>query len=905
MKLSFRSLAISVSFLAVVAGLGGCADTPEGNVYVAFEGGTSRAIDNGQSIVITVAITNDSGQGATWSCSGTACGAASDLASQSPTTAKFTATVIGTATITATSVKNSSIKNTLTITVTGPPSLIGAVLAAATKGTAYNQSLGETGGAGTLTFSVTSGSLPGGLTLNGASGVISGIPTGTTTGQFTFTVKVTDSGSPSISGSAQFSITVQLPVGALQITTASPLPSGSVGTAYNATISATGGVSPYTFSVDSGGTQLPAGLTISNNANQGVISGTPTTSGTFTNILVDVHDSQTPTANTSQMTFSLTISPAPLVITPGSGTLPNATQGVMYTENITATGGVPHYTFSLDPSSAALPAGLTFTGSATEGTISGTPTTVGTTTGIIVDVKDSSPGAIAVQLTYSLTVSSACGTGSESLLNGQYAMLVKGFDNGAGSGEGGTPQPIMMGAVLYVNGTDGNGTVAAGTFDINSATTHGVQETGVSGTFQMGSDQRGCMTLTTSSGTPQTFNFRISVAGINSGVASTVHIVDFDAAGPFVSGVMLQQDTSAFTTPLTGNYAFELASPQNSANGGKVAAAGVLTLAYTTGGMVTGGELDMNDAGQLDGTSTAWSSATPLTVGSGGTYFVSTANGIGNVIFPVTINGVAGNVVCQIYIVSANEILIMSGADETQTGNIFGGGVLLLQTNATFSDSSLSGTSVLHESGLQTSPSVGTTLIGTLTTNGSGTANLYGWQNSGTAIQNQTWAGTAQVAANGRVIFLTGGGTNPPLFWLVANNEGFYLGADASAESGFFEPQTSTAVTTGTPYAFGSVDPELAGTDQEVGVATFTGGNLSGTTDNSLSGTLAPDTAFGPLTYSVDGTGLGSIPSGCMIATSGSCQQIFYIISPTKGVWMNLLNGQGHVTGSPNLIANQ
>jgi hypothetical protein len=717
-------------------------------------------------------------------------------------------------------------------------------------------------------------------------------------------VKVTDSGSPALSATAQFSIAVQAAAVPLSITTASPLPAGSVNTAYSTTISASGGTAPYTFSIDASGTQLPAGLTIATNNNQAVIAGTPTAVGSFTNIVVDVRDSATPTANTAHSAFALTIAAAPLVVTPSSGILPNASQNQLYTETISATGGTAPYTFKLDNASANLPAGLNFTATTASAMISGTPTALGTTTGIIVDVTDSSSGAVAQQFTYSITVTLPCGSGSESLINGQYAMLVKGFDSGTGTGET-SPQPAYIGAVLY---TDGAGHVVAGTLDMNLNGSHGIAESSVAGTYQIGSDHRGCMSLTTPSGTQ---NFRLSLAGINSGVASAIHMVDFDAAGPFTSGMMMLQDTTAFSeTSVIGNYVFSVSSPQNSAaSSGKQAAVGVVTLGAN--GTITGGELDVNNAGQLDTSGAAtWSAATSLPIASGGTYFVGTANGLGNLNFTVSLNGTPTLLSFQAYVVSANQLLLLPGGDQTLSGGLFGAGLALQQTTSALSNASLSATTVLHESAYQTNgsnPPTVSTLAGLLTGNGTGGLTLSGYLNNGTTIQAATGSDTVSVASNGRTVFGTGGGSTPPLLWLVTANEGFLLGGGTDVETGFFEPQTATTVSGSAASAFGTVDPELAGSTQETGVATFSGGNISATADLNAAGTLTPSSAIGPLTYSVDGTGLGSIPSGCTIGGTGptGCAEIFYIVSPTKTVQMNLLNKLGSVTGSAIVIANQ
>ena len=71
--------------------------------------------------------------------------------------------------------------------------------------------------------------------------------------------------------------------------TTSSLPNGTVGTAYSATLSASGGTTPYTWSISAG--SLPAGLTL--NASTGAITGTPTTAGTFS-FTAKVTDSSSP-----------------------------------------------------------------------------------------------------------------------------------------------------------------------------------------------------------------------------------------------------------------------------------------------------------------------------------------------------------------------------------------------------------------------------------------------------------------------------------------------------------------------------------------------------------------------------------------------------------------------------------
>ncbi len=147
-----------------------------------------------------------------------------------------------------------------------------------TVGTVYASNLQVTGGTPAYTFSIISGSLPSGLTLNTATGTISGTPT--TAGTFTFTAKVVDSsgavcgGSKSATVSCTITIVPNCPTITLSCISNG---TGTVGTAYSGSFTVTGGVAPFTFSIISG--SLPAGLTL--NATTGKITGTPTTAGTF------------------------------------------------------------------------------------------------------------------------------------------------------------------------------------------------------------------------------------------------------------------------------------------------------------------------------------------------------------------------------------------------------------------------------------------------------------------------------------------------------------------------------------------------------------------------------------------------------------------------------------------------
>jgi hypothetical protein len=141
----------------------------------------------------------------------------------------------------------------------------------------YYDILVASGGSSKQIWIVSSGALPEGLTMDPASGYISGYPV--SVGTTKFTAKVVDSTGPE--KSMEFSITV---VSAVKIDTLS-LATGQAGTPYSQVLKASEGSGPYTWSITEG--MLPNGLTLDEKS--GTISGTPLGDGKF-NITVKVGD---------------------------------------------------------------------------------------------------------------------------------------------------------------------------------------------------------------------------------------------------------------------------------------------------------------------------------------------------------------------------------------------------------------------------------------------------------------------------------------------------------------------------------------------------------------------------------------------------------------------------------------
>ncbi len=309
---------------------------------------------------------------------------------------------------------------TLTIAATAPV-ITSATSASGTVGSAFSYQITATNSA--TSYSATG--LPAGLSINTATGLISGTPT--SAGTSTVTLGATNTSGP---GNATLTLTV---TAAHPVITSATSANGAVGSAFSYQITATNSPTGY------GATGLPAGLSV--NTATGLISGTPTSAGTSTVTL-----GATNAGGTGHATLTLTIAAAAPAIT--SATSASGTVGSAFSYQITATNSPTSY------SATGLPAGLSV--NTATGLISGTPTSAGTSTVTLGATNAGGTGTAALTLTIAPVITSAMCT--QNLAIGNYTLCGEAYND------------VASGSSVTVNYSPsaGNGIIAWATWCFNS-----------------------------------------------------------------------------------------------------------------------------------------------------------------------------------------------------------------------------------------------------------------------------------------------------------------------------------------------------------------------------------------------------------------------------------------------------
>lgn len=272
-------------------------------------------------------------------------------------------------TITATDANQVAGNHDYSMTINAPSLAVwpaGSVLNDAMVGNAYSQQFTASGGNTPYSFVLSGGALPAGLTL-ATNGLLSGSPAAT--GNFTFTVQVTDSTTGSAApytATRSYNLTVYPPIVSV-IPLAGRLSSGKVGqTNYALTFTAKGGSGVYSYAVTGGA--LPTGMSLVN----GLLSGVPIATGAYT-FTITATDSN---LFTGSKTYYLTIDSPEIDVTPTTATLAVGTAESAYTSvtfgATSSDGGTAPYALAM--TAGTLPTGMSFSA----GVLSGTPVTAGT-----------------------------------------------------------------------------------------------------------------------------------------------------------------------------------------------------------------------------------------------------------------------------------------------------------------------------------------------------------------------------------------------------------------------------------------------------------------------------------------------------------------------------------------------
>jgi hypothetical protein len=747
-----------------------------------------------------------------------------------------------------------------------------------------------TGGVAPYTFTIATGSLPAGLTLNASNGAITGTPTAAGS----FTIQVTDADGVVASGTCPFAVVAAPSV------TCSAVNSGEVGVPFNSPApTVTGGTSPYTFTVVGA---LPSGLTL--NTSTGAITGTPTAAGSFT---IQVRDANGVAAATT-CPYTIVAGPTITCSAVNSGEV-----GVPFNSPApTVTGGVAPYTFTV--ATGTLPGGLTL--NASTGAITGTPTAAGA---FSIKVRDANGVVATTTCPYTIVpglsvTCSSTNTGTVGVAFNSGAIRVTSgvapytFSIGSGTLPSGLILNTSTGAVT---GTP----TASGTFTIQVKDANGAVGSACSITINPGVMVTCGANNTGTVGVP--FNSGpITVTGGNGPYTFTV-------VGNLPRGLYLNPSTGAVTgTPTeTGTFSIQATDSQGhvgscrDSQGNPVGtsctitinpapltvtcgttATGIVGVAFNSGSIkVTGGSspytfsvvgtlpagLTLNKyTGAVTGTPKATgtftikvtdangntSSSCSITINPGVTVTCGTnSTGTVGVPFnsgPITVSGGAGGPYTFTVVGKLPAGLTLNTSTGAVTGTPTQTGTFSIQ--ATDSQGNVGSCSDSHGNPVGTSC--------TITINPAPVTVTCGANN----------VGTVGVAFNSGPITVTGG-TGPYTFTVVGTlPHGLTL-------------NTSTGAVTGTPTQPGTFSIQATDSQGHVGSCQDSHGNPVG---NSCAITINP----APISVSCGNTTTGTVGtyfnSGSVTVTGGVAPYTFSVVG-TLPNGLSLNSSTGAVTGTP------
>lgn len=528
-------------------------------------------------------------------------------------------------------------------------------------------------------------------------------------------------------------------------------------------------------------------------------------------------------------TASMYMVPLPTITTT---TLPGGTVGTNYSAAVVGVNGAAPYNWSV--AAGSLPPGITFSQSSLSSiTIEGAPrcpgsaTTCGTQTyNFTMQLNDVTSAVTKQAFSIVVTGTSSSSSGNSeilktlagggvgnSLLLGDYAFRFGGFS------------PLGMTAAAGSLSADGNGNIVGGLVDrtgVAGGAQHGL---GLTGSYSIGANNLGVMTLNFADGTNATYAMAVSSDG-------SARFIEFDASAGGLSGTngsgdMKKQDaTSLASLKVAGNYVFQLAGVDS--QGARIAAAGAFNV--NDAGVMSAGVADVNDAGTM--------ANAPFTGN-----FTQTTSGArtAEIDFdPKAATGIVSGHL-SLYPVSADEFFAV---ETDAVGQPLMVGSIVRQSAASFSSASFSGNGIVQATGFsggETQMIFG--LLSIDATTGAGALSAAQLSGGGASELNAKY--TSIVNANGRVVLASQVSSAPgvgsasissaPIIYLVRPNAGFVLGTDASVMVGWMQAQAPgsgpiTAASFKGTIAGASVFPAGPAMTQSVVSFAFDGkGTVSGT----------------------------------------------------------------------------
>ncbi|HYW99629.1 MAG TPA: hypothetical protein VE822_11000 [Candidatus Elarobacter sp.] len=455
-------------------------------------------------------------------------------------------------------------------------------------------------------------------------------------------------------------------------------------------------------------------------------------------------------------------------------------------------------------------------------------------------------------------------------LNGNYAFMFSGVTGNSG----GSSVFATVGRFT----ADGSGNITSGELDANGVALGAVLTAqAFTGTYSIGADNRGVMTLNIPGGAK--FAFAMTANG-------NAQFIEFDAsggAGTIGSGKIEKSDTSGYSAAaISGDYAFGADGFDDSNN--RAAIAGRFT--SNGAGALTNEAADIN----------AYGTTSSMTFSSANYTVSDTATGRGTINFAFSIGGSPFNLNFVFYVVNAGKLFAMESDPVSASTPLLNGVVLRQQTPAGgFSNALLNGGMVIYMTGFtfcgNGSGRASDALAGLLTFDGNGALDAAFDENCG-GLSNSVsgLTGTYSVASNGRTSIAVANGA---VAYLVSANQVFLFATDSSIVSGFGEPQAAVSFTSS---ALNGNYAGVAATPASFGVQVFSSeftangasptGNMTGTEDIGASSGPVSGAAF-QAAYSVassptNGRGTMTVSSG----TGGNA--VIYMISASTFVAVSL-----------------